>query len=88
MTRKERFRKYIEEHGYVSMRSLAVASGIDPANLQTNLDGKWGLSVKRAFHIANTMGVPVDEILHIFYEEQYEENHDKVVAKVFEVPVE
>ena len=84
--KKEKFITYIKEHGYKSVRSLAIDAGIDTANLFTNLNSKWGLSIQRAFRIANTIGVPVEEILEIFYEEELAENRKAVESK--EVPVE
>lgn len=81
LTVKEKFIKYINEHGYPSVLSLANACGINSANLFTNLNSQWGMSVKRAFIIANTMGVPVEEILYIFYEDEYKENARAIKKK-------
>lgn len=77
---KKELEKLIKEHGYESMRSFARDCGMDTSNLYTNLKSKWGLSMKRAFVIANTLGVPVEQILEMFYKDEFKENR-KIVKK-------
>lgn len=71
---KEKLEILIKEAGYTSFRQFCVDVGIDQSNLYTNLDGKWGMSVKRMFKIANLLGVSIMQILEIFYPEEMAEN--------------
>lgn len=86
MSTKEKFYEYIRAHGYTSVRQLAIASGIDISNLHTNVVHKWGISIKRAFALANTMKVPVEEILELFYGDEFEKN--RKIVRNRELPVE
>lgn len=74
MTTKEKFKTYLREHGYKSIKQLCSQCGLNPTFLYSNIRGKNGISVDKIFLIANTMKVPVDELLRVFYEEQYIEN--------------
>lgn len=74
MTLKEKFNDYVRLHGYDNIHQVAKAANINLSNLHTNLNSRWGISIKRAFQIANTMGVPVEEILELFYEDEYLRN--------------
>lgn len=74
---KEKLEALMREAGYTSFRSFARDSGVDVSNLYTNLDGTWKMSMKRMFKVANTLNVPILQVIDIFYHEELEENMNK-----------
>lgn len=71
---KEKLLTMIKAAGYENYRQFCADAGLDQSNLYTNLDGTWKMSLKRMFKIANILGVPIVEIIGIFYPEELEEN--------------
>lgn len=71
---KEKLFELIKAAGYENYRQFSKDVGIDCSNLYSNLDGTWGMSIKRMFRIANLLGVPISQILEIFYSEEFAEN--------------
>ena len=63
------------KHGYPSILAFCKEAGIDRANLGSNIKGRFKLSVDRAFKIANALGVPITEVLELFYPDEMEENN-------------
>lgn len=74
--RKE-FGQLVREKNYHSTNDFAEANGIDCANLNTNLKGKFKLSIDRAFTIANGLAMPIEDVLEMFYPEEMEKNRRK-----------
>ena len=74
MDNREVFYELIKSKGYKSFRDFCKAVNIAPGNLHTNVKGLFELSMDRAFLIANTLEVPIDTILDIFYAEKMREN--------------
>ena len=75
---KEQFYTLIKEAGFKSLREFARATGIGVGNIYSNIQGKWRLSIDRAFIFANTLGVPIDTILAIFWREEMLENEKSI----------
>ena len=73
---KDKLVELISSAGYTSVRQFCDDVGVDQSNLYTNLDGKWKMSLKRMFKIANHLGVPILEIIDIFYPEELAENQN------------
>lgn len=73
-TVKERFINFAKEHGYANLHQVSKATGIESGNLYSNLTGKFDPSIKRLFLIANTLRVPIDDIINIFYETEMQTN--------------
>lgn len=71
---KEKLLKLAEAAGYENIRQLSKDAGIDCSNLYSNLDGTWKMSIKRMFKVANILGVSINQIIEIFYPEEYAEN--------------
>ena len=71
---KEKLLFLIKEAGYDNYRQFCKDIGLDQSNLYCNLDGTWNISVKRMFQIANHLGVHINQILEIFYPEEFAEN--------------
>lgn len=72
--RKTKFEKLVTDAGYKSMRAFAKDVGINVGNIYSNLDGTFGMSIKRMFKVANLLGVPVAQVIEIFYPTEYAEN--------------
>ena len=77
---KEKLLSLVNAAGYDNFRQFCMDVNVDQSNLYSNLEGKWGMSVKRMFKIANLLHVDILQILEIFYTEAYEEN--KRIANV------
>lgn len=69
------FNRLLESNGYNSVLAFCKDAGIDRANLDKNIKGVFKLSLDRAFIIANTLGVSIDDVLWIFYHEEMRENY-------------
>lgn len=71
---KEVMEQLIKDAGYENIRQFCKDVGIDQSNFYSNLDGTWGMSVKRMFKVANLLGVHISRVIEIFYPEEYAEN--------------
>lgn len=65
--------------GFKSIHQLCEAVGISEANLYTNLKGRFNMSVKRMFKIANILNCPVIKIIEIFYPNEIAENKNVIL---------
>ena len=84
-TVKEQMVNLIKEKGYPSINQFCKTCNIDMPNFLTNITGKYKLSIARAFVLADNLGMPVTEILEIFYPEEMKAN--SVAVRKFKVPV-
>lgn len=74
LIRKEKLDKLVSDAGYESFREFSQDVGITAANLYSNLHGTWNMSMKRMFKVANTLNVPILQVIEIFYPEELKEN--------------
>lgn len=72
--RKLKFEDMVREAGFDNIYQFSKEYNIDMANLYSNLDGTWKMSLKRMFKIANALGVPIGQLIELFYPEEYAEN--------------
>lgn len=82
---KDRFLELMHKQGFTSVNSFSKACGIDNPNVNTNIKGVFKLSISRAFVYADTLGVPVMDVLEIFYPDECVANKDAV--KKYKIPV-
>ncbi len=71
---KERFIALMKKRGFTSVRQFAIACGMESSNIYTNLVGKTTVGIGRLFTYANVLGVPVQDVLAIFYPEDMKAN--------------
>lgn len=71
---KEELEKLVKNAGYDNIRQFCKDLGVDQSNLYSNLDGTWGMSMKRMFKVANLLGAPILQIIGIFYPNELAEN--------------
>lgn len=71
---KAELEKLVKDSGYENIRQFCKDLGIDQSNLYSNLDGTWGMSMKRMFKVANLLGAPILQIIGIFYPNELAEN--------------
>lgn len=77
MTTKEMFNELIKEKGYSSICDFSRKNNIDYSNMNKRINGvQRKIEIPFAFRIANILKVPVDDIIRIFYPEEYQENQD------------
>lgn len=74
LDRKARLEKMVKDAGFENLSQFSKDAGVDLPNLYSNLGGTWKMSLKRMFKIANTLGVPIGQIIELFYPEEYAEN--------------
>ena len=70
--------KNIKRQGFRSLNNFATKAGIVTSNLYTNLRGDFRISLESAFQIANTLGVPIIDVLEIFCKEDMTKNRETV----------
>lgn len=75
--RKDKLNNLVADAGYKSFRSFAKDVGITSANLYSNIDGTYNMSMKRMFRVAEVLNVPILQIIDIFYPEELAKNMDK-----------
>lgn len=73
-TKRDRLEKLAIGAGFNSINNLATSCGLSTSNIYTNFRGKWEMSVKRMFKLANACKVPIEVVIDIFYPELMEEN--------------
>jgi transcriptional regulator with XRE-family HTH domain len=71
---RDKLEKMVKDAGYVSMREFARDVGINISNIYSNLNGRWDISIKRMFKIANTLNVPILQVIEVFYPEELSDN--------------
>lgn len=71
---KEKFLDLMQKNGVENIHQLAKLCGIESCNIYTNINGKTQLGVKRAFMYANAIGVPVEDVIAIFYPDDMKAN--------------
>lgn len=74
--RRDKLKVLLDEAGYKSFRAFSRDLGITCANLYTNIDGTYKISIDRIFKIANLLGKPVLQIIEIFYPKELAENYE------------
>lgn len=79
--RKEGLEKLAMEHGIENLRQLSLKAGLKESNLYSNLNGTFGMSIKRMFRLANVIGVDIKEVIEVLYPEEYAENQKVPCAR-------
>ena len=77
-TIKQEFYELVKRQGFRSLNNFATTAGIVTSNLYTNLRGDFRISLESAFQIANTLGVPIIDVLEIFCKEDMTKNRETV----------
>lgn len=79
MTVKESFNALLKEKGYASLHDFCLKNQMDYANMNKRVNGiKQKIEIQNAFKIANMLKVPVEDIIAIFYPEEWDENRDTI----------
>ena len=72
---REQFNALIKSKGYSSLNEFCNKNDIDYGNMHRRLTGvKQKIEIPFAFRVANILRVPVDDIIKLFYPEEYKEN--------------
>jgi hypothetical protein len=83
MTPKENFNELLQKKGYSSLHDFCMKQQIDYANMNKRVNGKkQKIEIAYAFKLANMLKVPVDEIIAIFYPEEYAENQQNTIEEL------
>lgn len=76
--KKDKFVKLLQSRGYKNIHRFAIACGVEGANVYSNLNGTFDLSMQRAFVYANKLGVPLMDVVNLFYPQWEEENRSAI----------
>lgn len=68
------FKNWIREKGFNSIAELERASNVGQASLHKNIKYGIPITLDKAFKVANTLGVPIDDVLDYFCSEEMEKN--------------
>ncbi len=79
---KELLDIYVKKAGFKNMRQFCMKLGISQANLYSNLNSKYSISIGRMFKIANLIGCQIDTVIEIFYPNEYEINQKIVMTNL------
>lgn len=72
--RKEIFEQMVKDAGFDNIRKFCKELGVDQSNIYSNLDGSFNISIKRMFKVANLLGVPIVQVIGLFYPDELAEN--------------
>lgn len=71
---KRKFIELINSRGFDNIHQFAKACGIESCNVYTNLKGSTKLGMDRAYLYANTLGVPIQQVLEVLRPQDEKEN--------------
>ena len=71
---RDRLSQLANEHGVENLRQLSIKAGIHHSNLCSNLNGQYGMSIRRMFKIADALECDIVEVIKVLYPEEYAEN--------------
>ena len=75
MEAKEAFNKLLKAKGYQSLNDFCTKNGIDQSNMSKRVNGvRQKIEIGFMFKIANILHVPVEQIIEIFYNDEWKEN--------------
>ena len=60
---------------------MCAAIGLNEANLYTNLNGRYKISAKRMFDLANVLQCPIMQMIELFYPDEILQNRKVVMQK-------
>ncbi len=75
--KKERLDALAKKHGIENLRQLSIKAGMREPNLYSNLDGTYGMSIRRMFKIADAMGADIVEVIKVLYPKEFAANQKK-----------
>lgn len=79
MTTKELFNVLLIKKGYTSLHDFCLKNQIDYSNMNKRVNGvRQKVEIAWMFKIANMLHVPVEEIVSIFYPNEWEENRSLI----------
>ncbi len=78
MTTKELFLKLITSKGYSTLYDFCLKNGIDYSNTNKRLTGRQKIAIEWMFNLANILHIPVEDIIEIFYIDEWKENRSNI----------
>lgn len=82
MTVKENFNALLIKKGYASLHDFCLKQQIDYANMNKRVNGiKQKIEISYAFKLADMLKVPVEEIIAIFYPDEWQENRSFIESE-------
>lgn len=72
------YSEFVKEvmYKYGSINKFCIAIGVQQANLNSNLNGSYRMSMERMFLCANALRIPVERMIEWFWKYELAENHE------------
>ena len=82
MTVKENFNALLIKRGYANLHDFCLKQQIDYANMNKRVNGiRQKIEISYAFKLADMLKVPVEEIIAIFYPDEWQENRSFIESE-------
>lgn len=72
----------IHNAGFKSIAAFARECGIEPCNVAGSIRGKTHTGIERLFTYANVLGLPIGDVVEMFYPIETEDNKQAVWERV------
>lgn len=75
MTRKEKFMKLLNKHGYSSLNNFCIDNKLQQSHFAKRInDESLKVDLLILFRLANLLNEPIDTLIEIFYPDEFKEN--------------
>lgn len=75
MSRKEKFMKLLNKHGYSSLNNFCIENKLQQSHFNNRLNNEsLKVDLLILFKLANILEEPIDILIEIFYPDEYKEN--------------
>lgn len=75
MSRKEKFMKLLNKHGYSSLNNFCIENKLQQSHFNTRLNNEsLKVDLLILFKLANILEEPIDILIEIFYPDEFKEN--------------
>ena len=75
MSRKEKFMKLLNKHGFSSLNNFCIENKLQQSHFNNRLNNEsLKVDLLILFKLANILEEPIDILIEIFYPDEYKEN--------------
>jgi hypothetical protein len=75
MSRKEKFMKLLNKHGYSSLNNFCIENKLQQSHFNNRLNNEsLKVDLLILFKLANILEEPIDILIEIFYPDEYKDN--------------
>lgn len=77
--KKEALTILAQKHGVDNLHQLCEKAGVSQQNIYSNFNGKYDISIKRMFKLANAMNADIVEVIQALHPDLYAENQENKI---------